>query len=120
MRRTLALTLAVALLPPAARADPATWTTEIHAEAMSRAPAYRTDGRPKVMVACIEWPGEGGGAPRIQFVVTRVSATQGGGPVPVNRLRRNAMNDCRGRAAGGCDCAPLDESGRNVLRVPQD
>ncbi len=119
MRRMLTLTLVAALMPLAAHADADAWKTEIHAEAMSKANAYRIEGRTKVMVACIQWPWETGATdPSIQFLVTRMTSPSSDGPVPVNRLRRNAMSDCLRRASGGCDCATLDESGRNVLRVP--
>ena len=119
MRRLIAACI-ILCLPGIAAAGSETWAADLHGEAMRRAPDYANIGRSKVMVACVRWPEPGtGDAPSIAFAVTRVTSQQSDSPVPTNRLRRNAMSDCLGRERDeGCDCAVIDENGRNVLRIP--
>ncbi|MGF1447194.1 MAG: hypothetical protein ACFBRM_13480 [Pikeienuella sp.] len=118
--RCLLTALLVGSISLPAVADPSQWAAALHAEAMARVPAYANEGNTKAMIACIHWPGDAEGSPRIAFVTTRISDIGLGKPVPIQRLRMNAMRDCLGRAgAVGCDCASLDEAGRNTLRLPR-
>lgn len=118
--RLLATAIAVGTLGAGtAAAGPADWAASLHAEAMSRSRAYANTGFTKAMVACIRWPESRDGTPEIAFLTSRQTDPGRGQMVPTQRLRMNAMRDCFGRSAGqNCDCAVLDENGRNVLRVP--
>ncbi len=115
MKRILTAIGAVALLAAPGGAEEPGLAERLHAEALARVNTYANQSRTKAMVACIHWDGADS---RIAFVTTSESEASGRF-VPLQRLRMTAMRNCLGRAgAEGCDCASLDENGRNVLRVP--
>lgn len=119
--KTLLAALSFSLLACAgsARADSSAWPAALHAEAMAKLRDYANTTFSKVMVACIHWPETVSGTPTIAYVTTNQTELTSRRQLPVNQLRMVAMRNCLGRAgASGCDCAVLDENGRNVLRVP--
>jgi len=93
----------------------------IHDLVMQRETEYTGMSETKAMAVCIRW--DSPTPPRIQILgafATHTGITSDK-PIFTPRLRRDALNRCKGWAAFvkvDCTCHELDEDGKNVLRVP--
>ncbi|MBY8975021.1 hypothetical protein KHP62_04325 [Rhodobacteraceae bacterium NNCM2] len=116
----LAASLGFLAMPQASIADSSQWASEIHQKAMAKSTDYRTEGRSKVMAACITWPDTREGTPVLHGVAYATAAASGKDIGP-GRLRNSAQNRCIGWEAKNnvdCTCEFLDVNGKNVLQVP--
>lgn len=109
------------LLPGLVAADPSTWASDIHAEAMAKVNDYRVETRSKVMAACISWPDSADGTPKIGGVAYAMTSISSDVNMSAGALRRTAQNRClawEAKNAVDCTCEFLDVSGKNVLQTP--
>lgn len=112
---------AILIVPNIGSADPTTWASEIHANAMAKVNEYRIETRSKVMTACISWPDNPQNKPEVGGVAYAMTSKGSDINVSAGGLRRSAQNRCLAWEAKNnvdCTCEFLDVNGKNVLQIP--